>query len=143
MTGIRQPATLASPAPLRRIAAWRGATLHWGDALDCYERWPAPVVVVSDGAYGISGFPGDPPSVDGLVDWYLPHVRAWSKAATGETTLWFWNTEIGWATVHPLLREFGWEYEPISKLPEKDCDAGQLNETQEVWLFQIPSGYAT
>jgi site-specific DNA-methyltransferase (adenine-specific) len=26
------------------------------------------------------------------------------------TTLWFWNTEIGWATVHPLLAEAGWEY---------------------------------
>jgi site-specific DNA-methyltransferase (adenine-specific) len=26
------------------------------------------------------------------------------------TTLWFWNTEIGWATVHPLLLESGWDY---------------------------------
>ena len=26
------------------------------------------------------------------------------------TTLWFWNTEIGWANVHPLLDECGWEY---------------------------------
>jgi len=26
------------------------------------------------------------------------------------TTLWFWNTEVGWATVHPLLVEHGWEY---------------------------------
>ena len=26
------------------------------------------------------------------------------------TTLWFWNTEIGWANVHPTLVEHGWEY---------------------------------
>src|SRR5690606_1700911 len=32
------------------------------------------------------------------------------KAAQPATTLWFWNTEIGWATVHPLLAEQGWEY---------------------------------
>ena len=24
--------------------------------------------------------------------------------------MWFWNTEIGWATVHPLLARQGWEY---------------------------------
>ncbi len=85
-------------------------SLFLGDALEMYEHWPGPVVIVSDGAYGVSGFPGDTPTSDGLIDWYRPHVRAWSAAATGETTLWFWNTEIGWATVHPLLVEFGWEY---------------------------------
>lgn len=88
----------------------RGATVFLGDVLEMYDQWPAPVVIVSDGAYGVSGFPGDTPTSDGLIDWYRPHVQAWSKAATGETTLWFWNTEIGWATVHPLLIEFGWEY---------------------------------
>jgi site-specific DNA-methyltransferase (adenine-specific) len=30
--------------------------------------------------------------------------------ALPETTLWFWNTEIGWASVHPTLVEHGWEY---------------------------------
>lgn len=75
-----------------------------------YADWPSPVVIVSDGAYGVSGFPGDCPTPAGLVEWYRPHVAEWSKAATGETTLWFWNTEVGWATVHPLLLEFGWEY---------------------------------
>lgn len=41
---------------------------------------------------------------------YEAHVRAWSERATPQTTLWFWNTEIGWATVHPLLVKYGWEY---------------------------------
>ena len=39
-----------------------------------------------------------------------PHVERWSERALPETTLWFWNTEIGWATAHPLLAEYGWEY---------------------------------
>jgi site-specific DNA-methyltransferase (adenine-specific) len=30
--------------------------------------------------------------------------------ALPETTLWFWNTEVGWATVHPVLKRYGWEY---------------------------------
>ncbi len=84
--------------------------LYDGDALDAYSRWPAPNVIISDGAYGVGGFPSDPRTPDGLADWYRPHVEAWAKHALPATTLWFWNTEIGWATVHPLLVEHGWEY---------------------------------
>jgi hypothetical protein len=102
------------PLPRRRQVrtrvtpgSWR---LHRGDALDVYESWPAPHAIVSDGAYGVGGFPGDPRTSGGLVDWYRPHAAAWSRKAVPATTLWFWNTEIGWATVHPLLVESGWEY---------------------------------
>ncbi len=93
-----------------RVARRAGVQVFLGDALRLYRTWPAPVVIVSDGAYGVSGFPGDTPTPDGLVGWYRPHVEQWSSAATGETTLWFWNTEVGWATVHPLLLAHGWEY---------------------------------
>lgn len=81
-----------------------------GDALKFYEEWPTPTIILSDGAYGIGGFPGDPESPDELHDWYEPHIAAWSRAATSTTTLWFWNTEIGWATMHPILAEYGWVY---------------------------------
>ncbi|MBN1287535.1 MAG: site-specific DNA-methyltransferase [Anaerolineae bacterium] len=77
---------------------------------DLYDEWAAPIVIVSDGAYGVSGFPGDLPTHEGLDEWYEPHIKAWSKKATPQTTLWFWNTEIGWATVHPVLIKYGWEY---------------------------------
>jgi site-specific DNA-methyltransferase (adenine-specific) len=81
-----------------------------GDALDHYAAWPSPTVIVSDGAYGVAGFPGDPPTHEGLAGWYAPHVAAWSVRALPSTTLWFWGTEVGWATVHPLLARHGWEY---------------------------------
>lgn len=84
--------------------------LYEANALDCYTFWPTPAVIISDGAYGIEGFPGDPRSVAELADWYEEHIRAWTSASTGQTTLWFWNTEIGWATVHPILAQYGWEY---------------------------------
>jgi hypothetical protein len=90
-----------------RLAPW---TLYLGDALEAYENWPAPNTIVSDGAYGVGGFPGDPRTPQGLVDWYRPHVKAWTTCVTPATTLWFWNTEVGWASVHPLLDEHGWEY---------------------------------
>lgn len=84
--------------------------LHRGDAADAYLDWPEPSLILSDGAYGVGGFPGDPRTPECLSDWYEPHVAAWSKAARPATTLWFWNTEVGWATVHPRLMYHGWEY---------------------------------
>ena len=86
------------------------AVLRHGDFLDASLEWPAPTVIIADGPYGISSFPGDPPSHRFLPDWYRPHVIRWSERALPETTLWFWSTEIGWASVHPLLEEHGWEY---------------------------------
>lgn len=87
------------------------ARVHRGDALDVYGEWPTPKLILSDGAYGVGGFPGDPRTPGGLADWYREHVEMWSKHAHPSTTLWFWNTEVGWATVHPLLVEQGWQYE--------------------------------
>ena len=65
---------------------------------------------MSDGAYGVLGFEGDTADHLGLKEWYAPHVQAWSAAAGPATTLWFWNSEIGWAAVHPLLEQMGWRY---------------------------------
>ena len=87
-----------------------GATLHQGDFLQASARWPAPTVIIADGPYGVGSFPGDPASPEALPDWYRPHIVRWSERALPETTLWLWNTEIGWASLHPLLAENGWEY---------------------------------
>lgn len=85
-------------------------SLYKGNATRAYESWPTPTTIISDGAYGVRGFRGDTTSHRDLSRWYQHHVEAWSKAATPATTLWFWNTEIGWASVHPLLDAHGWEY---------------------------------
>jgi site-specific DNA-methyltransferase (adenine-specific) len=80
------------------------------DVLNLYDHWPTPLVIVSDGAYGLRLFDGDPPTAEELPKWYEPHIREWSRKATPTTTLWFWNREIGWANVHPLLCKYGWEF---------------------------------
>lgn len=85
-------------------------SLHRGNVLDSYASWSSPDVIISDGAYGVRGFRGDTVSTNGLIDWYSPHISEWSRYAKPSTTLWFWNTEVGWATVHPLLEANGWEY---------------------------------
>ena len=93
-----------------RLHCRDAVSIQLGPAEDGYECWPPPVCIISDGPYGVSGFPGDLPTASGLAEWYRPHIAAWSARATPETTLWFWNTELGWATVHPILVEYGWQY---------------------------------
>lgn len=81
-----------------------------GDSEKLCQSWPTPNVIVSDGGYGVLGFEGDTSDHLDLPQWYEPHVAAWSKRATAQTTLWFWNSEIGWAAVHPILERYGWRY---------------------------------
>lgn len=81
-----------------------------GDALDNYCRWEPPTVIISDGPYGLSSYPGDPPTPRDLGEAYRPHARAWAEYSLPSTTLWFWNSELGWANTHPVLEEEGWEY---------------------------------
>lgn len=85
-------------------------SVYQGDALNHYSEWERPTVIVSDGAYGILGFEGDTSDHLGLAEWYKPHIQKWSSQATPQTTLWFWNSEIGWASVHPILEKYGWRY---------------------------------
>jgi len=94
------------------ITTWSDSliSVQLGDSLEHYAAWETPTVIVSDGGYGVLGFEGDTSDHLGLPEWYDPHVAAWSKRATPSTTLWFWNSEIGWAAVHPVLEHHGWRY---------------------------------
>lgn len=105
----RQPT--ARPTPTRGHShSCHGATIHFDSAENLYAQWPTPICIISDGPYGVSGFPGDQCQAESLAAWYEPHVEAWSRRGTPQTTLWFWNTEVGWASVHPVLLRHGWEY---------------------------------
>ena len=117
MTGWTPPRADGQVALLPRVSEQcprvyrRGqANLYLGDFSEVSGDWPSPTVIVADGPYGVASYPGDPVSHEDLAEWYLPHVAHWSKRALPETTLWFWNTEIGWASVHPVLAQHGWEY---------------------------------
>ncbi|MBQ6473466.1 MAG: site-specific DNA-methyltransferase [Victivallales bacterium] len=85
--------------------------LRLGDSLEFYPQWDSPDVIVSDGAYGILGFEGDTIDHTGIPEWYEGHIAAWTKFSKPCTTLWFWNSEIGWAAAHPVLEKHGWRYQ--------------------------------
>ncbi|MFC5734068.1 site-specific DNA-methyltransferase [Cytobacillus gottheilii] len=86
------------------------SVLYFGDSLDHYKSWPNANTIISDGPYGVNGFKGDTSSPKDLPEVYEPHIKEWTKHAQPGATLWFWNTEIGWALVHPILEKYGWEY---------------------------------
>lgn len=81
-----------------------------GDSLALLPTWDAPTVIVSDGPYGLASYPGDPATPEGLAEWYRPHLAAWHAAALPSCTLWFWNSEQGWANCHRMIEECGWEF---------------------------------
>jgi hypothetical protein len=87
-----------------------GVLIMQGDSLELCGDWDSPITIISDGPYGLNSFPGDPPTPDKLDSWYEPHIKKWSQKSTPLTTLWFWNSELGWATVHPVLIKHGWEF---------------------------------
>ncbi len=114
-----EPKTTRAVAPKPRLRVVKDGnpvadqepfTLHHGDVRDVYSEWETPSTIISDGAYGVRGFHGDTTDQSGLVDWYTDHIKAWSAAARPGTTLWFWGTEVGWATVHAELDRQGWDY---------------------------------
>jgi site-specific DNA-methyltransferase (adenine-specific) len=96
---------------VERTERFRSCSLFKGDVLDAYAGWLRPTCIISDGPYGLGKFPGEPNTPDGLADFYAAHAAEWSKAARADTTLWFWNSEIGWAKAHPALEMHGWEYQ--------------------------------
>lgn len=91
--------------------SWVGdSSIYFGDAMRVYSDWAAPDCIISDGPYGLGKFPGEPKSPKGLDCWYAKHAAAWARRAKPSTTLWFWNSEIGWANSHAALELHGWEY---------------------------------
>ena len=118
---------------------WIDNNIHayLGDSLDFYSSWDKPTVIISDGAYGILGFEGDTPDYKDLQNWYEPHIKAWSKYSLPSTTLWFWNSEIGWASIHPMLEKYGWNYVNANIWNKgKAHIAGNVN-TQKIRRFPV------
>ncbi len=108
LEGNDQHGSIRCPSPISGQGGESAciSAIRWG----FYHRWKKPTVIVSDGGYGILGFEGDTSDHTGLPEWYEAHIASWSRYAMPQTTLWFWNSEIGWAAVHPILEKYGWRY---------------------------------
>lgn len=115
------------------------STIVLGDALDYYRYWEPPTVIISDGPYGLASYPGDPPTPRELGEAYRRHLRAWSEYSLPSTTLWFWNSELGWATVHPVIEEEGWEYRSCHVWDKGIAHAAGNSNTKTLRKFPVVS----
>ena len=81
-----------------------------GEASDVYPTLhdDSYSLIVSDGAYGIGGFPGDPRSVKALPEWYRPHLAEWDRLAAPSSSLYFWNSPEGCARMLVPIEAAGW-----------------------------------
>jgi hypothetical protein len=95
---------------MSEIFSKEGISIYYGDVLGFYDEWEPATTIISDGPYSLSNYPGDLHRVEDLPDFYEPHIAKWTEKSTPITTLWFWNSELGWATVHPVLAKYGWKY---------------------------------
>jgi len=100
---------VAAPTVSRSITIG-SVTLELADSLSRYAEWRPPTAIIVDGPYGVAGYEGDPLTPGQLPEHYEPHLAAWSTYALPETSLWFWGTEVGWASVHALFDRYGWDY---------------------------------
>ncbi|WP_446404654.1 hypothetical protein [Coleofasciculus sp. C1-SOL-03] len=64
---------MVKPAPTNltpavSITVIDSVQIEQADALTRYWAWQAPTVIISDGAYGLGLFPGDPPKPANLAE---------------------------------------------------------------------------
>lgn len=106
-----------------------------GRAEDCYASWPDPDIIFSDGPYGLRMYEEDKADGKEMVEWYRPHVEAWSARSTPRTVLLFCGREVSWARVHPLLEDNGWVYRQLLVWDKgKGHIAGRVNsKTAKAW----------
>src|SRR5262245_40692434 len=64
---VEQPAAKYNPA-LNETCTRDSCSITFAPAESLYDRWPSPVCIVSDGPYGINGFPGDAVMAHTLVE---------------------------------------------------------------------------
>ena len=91
------------------------ATLYHARAEEVYPHIePGSVSMVwGDGPYALGKGEWDKMGMDGLADWYAPHIEAWGRVCAPSATVYLWNTAEGWARIDPVMRAAGWTFRAL------------------------------
>lgn len=84
-------------------------TIHVGDWLTA-DLTPGYTLAIVDGPYGMCKAAWDRVSIDGLADWYAPHIARVSALLGASASVYLWNTSEGWARLDPVMRAAGWGF---------------------------------
>ena len=66
-----------------------------------------------DGPYALGKAAWDRMNIDGLADWYTPHITRLTSLMLPSSTVYLWNTAEGWARLDPVMRGLGWRFRTL------------------------------
>jgi DNA modification methylase len=70
-------------------------------------------LAIVDGPYAMGKADWDKQGLDGLVDWYRPHLEDVGRVCAPSASMYLWNTAEGWARLDPLIRSMGWTFRAL------------------------------
>jgi adenine-specific DNA-methyltransferase len=103
---------------------------------------PGYTLAIVDGPYAMGKAAWDRMGVEGLADWYAPHIARVSALLAPSASVYLWNTAEGWARLDPVMRAAGWTFrglvtwEKTNPPSQKGCeDARSWPDATEVAGF--------
>jgi hypothetical protein len=70
-------------------------------------------LAILDGPYAMGKADWDRQGLDGLPEWYRPHLEDVGRVCAPSASLYVWNTAAGWARLDPLIRSMGWTFRAL------------------------------
>ena len=86
-----------------------------------------------DGPFGMKKAAWDRMNIDGLADWYTPHIARLTSLMLPSSTVYLWNTAEGWARLDPVMRGLGWEFNGLLFWYKTNCQAQKATEAPRGW----------
>jgi hypothetical protein len=71
---------------------------------------PGYTLAILDGPYGIGKAAWDRMGVEGLAEWYRPHLERVGALLAASASMYVWNTAPGLKRLDPVIRDLGWTW---------------------------------
>ena len=86
-----------------------------------------------DGPYALGKAAWDRMNIDGLADWYTPHITRLTSLMLPSSTVYLWNTAEGWARLDPVMRGLGWTFESLVTWYKPNAQAQKATDGVRGW----------
>ena len=90
----------------------RSGVIWEGDWLEAPLE-PGYTMAEVDGPYALGKAAWDRMNIDGLADWYRPHLERLTGLMAPSSSVYLWNTAEGWARLDPEMRRLGWTFDSL------------------------------
>ena len=86
-----------------------------------------------DGPYALGKAAWDRMNIDGLAEWYAPHLARLTSLMLPSSTVYLWNTAEGWARLDPVMRGLGWTFESLVTWYKPNAQAQKATDGVRGW----------